>query len=79
MAQTNKRKMKQGGRKRGVTKGMAGAVADRQDNPRGAQKFPDKDENARPAPGTPAKGPAAKRSPGARTKRKTASPKRNAK
>jgi hypothetical protein len=79
MAHANKRKMKQGGRKRGVSKGMADAIADRQDNPKSAQKFPDKDENVRPAPGTPAKGPAAKRSPGARTKRKTASAKRNAK
>ena len=75
----SKRQLKQGGRKRGVSKGMADAIAHRRDNPKGAQKFPDKDENARPAPGTPAKGPAAKRSPGARTKRKTASPKRNAK
>ena len=79
MAKAKKRKMKQGGRKRGVSKGMADAIADRRDNPKSPKKFPDKDENVRPMPGTPAKGPATSRAPGARTKRKTASPGRNAK
>jgi hypothetical protein len=76
---TTKRRTKQGGRKRGVTKGMEKAISDRQENPKQPQKFPKKDANQRPLPGTPAKGPVAKRAPGARTKRKTASPKRNAK
>ena len=79
MAKAKKRKMKQGGRKRGVSKGMADAIAERRDNPKSPQKFPDKDENVRTLPGTPAKGPGTSRAPGARTKHKTASAKRNAK